>query len=401
MGWRFKGVLVLVAFALIGAGVWWLGGLIFVYLALSLRKGRRRLERTIVVAQTGVAAEEARTWKDGGGPRRPRFEWRWRYLAGGVLLIAAIFAVGAGGAFSPFVLGGLGMLCFSWAPLSSRGHIPAAGYTPARESTLLRSVLLPFRWMTVLVLKLSSQESARALSVLHDDLVVVAPPSEKPVAYLVVREAAVGYRSAESRMAERLRKLAGLLANRGVYLMPLDSFEVARRFPSGMEPVKMDLGTDTVLEAVGHYPYDVLAVKPDGGHAKSLGAYLLSRPPEEADFGRALGATEQIGVAATASGTSKAFPPAPRQSFERPPLLWEVVSCLQERFRFSDPDEYTMLLNNMHLSRNVAPGVKITLANGSAEEESSGCSTVAVESLGGTQVELTRPQLRTIVRMYG
>jgi hypothetical protein len=393
MGWLVKGFLAFVAISAYGIGLWPLSLVIFAYLIFSLRPGRRKVQPTIVVTTPGVAAESAQAWKD-GRRRKLGFEWRWRYLLGGVFLLAALIALSERGTYSPAVFGGLGLLCFLWGHLSSSGHIPSAGYAPASESTLLRSVLLPFQWMTVLELKLSSQESARALSVLHHDLVLVAPPSEKPAAYLVVKRAAVGYRDAEARMAEKLRKLAGLLANRGVYLMPLDSLEVARRFPKGLDPVKMDLGRDTVLEAVGHYPYDVLTVKPDGGHAKSLGAYLVARPAREEEFETAIaGGTEPMIGTPTAPKMSRAVLPPSRQSFERPPLMWEVITCLQERFHFSEPDGYTMFLNNMHLSRNVSIGQKLNLMGGGAA--------VTVESLSGAPVEMSRAQLRTIVKIYG
>jgi hypothetical protein len=400
MGWLFKGLLLLVSLFLFGAGFWWVSAIIFVYLFFGWRSGRRKGVRTVVVAPQG--AEDygsARVGRARGSRAGPR--WRWRYLLGALLLFAASLGLAAHGSFSPLVFGGLGVLCFLWASLSKSRFIPGAGYSPLSESTLLRSALVPFRWMTVAEIKLSSQESARALSVLHDDLLVVAPPSEQPAAYLVVRQAAVGYRGAEARMSERLRKLAGLLANRGVYLMPLDSMEVARRFQPGLDPVRVDLGRDTVLEAVGHYPYDVLSVRPDGGHAKSLGAYLVTRPAREERLAVTVaGRTEPTSASATPSAR-RAVIPQPRWPFERPPLLWEVVSCLQERFRFSEPDASTMFLNNIHLSRGAPPGSKMTLAEGRAGGERSNGPTLMVESLGGAPVEMTRAQLRTIVKMYG
>jgi hypothetical protein len=365
-----------------------------------LRRGKRKLERAILVTpqddRIGAAAMEPRVRGGWLG-----LQWRWRYLLGGLFLLAALAAVGEHGTLSPFVFGGLGALCFLWTSLSRSRHLPAIGYSPLRESTLLRRAFVPFEWLTVVELKLSSQESARALSVLHDDLVIVAPPSEKPSAYLVVKVLAVGYRNAEARMSEKLRKLAGLLARRGAYLMPLDSLEAVRRFRPGLEPLKMDLRRDTVLEAVGHYPYDVLVVKPDGGRAKSLGAYLVgcSAMEEEVEVPSA-GPDRNAIVTSDAAEKGRAALPAVRQSFERPPLLWEVISCVQERFHFSDPDGYTMFLNNMHVSRGSPLGAKMSLADGDSARETSNGSALMVESLGGAPVELTRAQLRMIVKMY-
>jgi hypothetical protein len=158
MGWIIKGFLVLVALSLFGAGLWPLSLVIFVYLIFSLRLGRKKVDRTVIVAQPAAYA-------DGRGPegergkrgRVPGIEWRWRYLLGGMFLIAAYLAVAAHGTFSPLVFAGLGALCFLWAPLSRNGLTPAVGFSPLRESILLRNVLIPLQWLTVVELKLSSQ----------------------------------------------------------------------------------------------------------------------------------------------------------------------------------------------------------------------------------------------------
>ncbi|MGH9917681.1 MAG: hypothetical protein ACRD6W_02230, partial [Nitrososphaerales archaeon] len=102
-----------------------------------------------------------------------------------------------------------------------------------------------------------------------------------------------------------------------------------------------------------------------------------------------------VGPKAVVRARSPTLPSA-RQSFERPPLLWEVVSCLQERFHFADADSYTVFLNNMHLSRNVPLGHKLNLGDGGTDG-----ATLIVESLGGSPVEMSRAQLRTVVKIYG
>jgi hypothetical protein len=399
MGWLFKGFLAIAALFLLGAGLWWISAIIFVYLLFSSRPGKQKIERAVLISQPveGADDDSARASKKRGG--RFGVAWRWRYLLGGLLFLAALFGMSSGGTFSPLVFGGLGALCILWAPLARGGHLPEIGYSPLRESTMLRNVLLPFQWLTIEELKLSSQESARALSVLHDDLVVIAPPSEKPSAYLVVKQLALGYRGAEAKMSEKVRKLAGLLGTRGTYLLPLDSQEAVRRFQPGFEALKMDLGRESVLEAVGHSPYDILVVKPDGGQAKSLGAYRVDPSIREREVEAVIGNPNGSPVVANVPLSGRASLPIARDSFERPPLLWEVISCLQERFHFSEPDAYTMFLNNMHLSRGVAPGAKMSLATGDSAGRLNG-STLTVESLGGTPVELTRAQLRTIVKIY-
>ena len=139
----------------------------------------------------------------------------------------------------------------------------------------------------------------------------------------------------------------------------------------------------------------MLVVKPDGLHVKSLGAYIVHRTDTESEIERVItGRPEPPAGAAKPPLAKSATLPSARESFEKQPLLWEVVSSLQERFQLSEPDGYVMFLNSMHLTRGAPPGAKLNL------KQSNG-STLTVESLGGTPVELTRGQLRTVVRIYG
>lgn len=394
MGWIFKGLLAVLALMLFGAGAWGFTLVIAAYLLFSFRSGRKRAGCAVISAGPSdrpgpSGARAAMTDSRGGGVAR---KWVWMYLLGGLLFLAALIGVGEHGTFSPLVFGGLGLVCLSLGRLSRSGRLPAASFTPVTESTLLRSFGLPSRWLTVVELKLSTEEAARALSVLRDNLVVVALPSERPRAYLLAVVTAVGYSRAEVEMTQRLRRLGATLANRGAYIMPLDSKEAALRFAFRAEPLKMDLRNDTVLEAAGHYPYDVIVVEPDGLYAKAMGAYAVKVPDAAAEVDRLM--TGQPGPTTPArTSTGRAVFPSVRQSFERRPILWEVISSLQERFHLSDPDGYTTFLNTMHVSRNVPVGHKLNLAGAGA--------TVTVESLGGAPVEMTRAQLRSVARIYG
>src|SRR5438128_5320 len=123
MGWLFKGFLVVVAFILVGAGVWWLGAILFVYLALSLRGGRRKAKQAVLVAQPVDFGDDVPTRELGRRGGKAGFQWRWRYLLGALFFVAAFLALGAQGTFSPLVFGGLGALCFLWGPASRSGHI--------------------------------------------------------------------------------------------------------------------------------------------------------------------------------------------------------------------------------------------------------------------------------------
>jgi hypothetical protein len=402
MGWLAKAFLVFLAIAFFGIGLWFLSLPIFAYLVYSMRPGRRKAGRMILVTPQSedVAGRSATARVPELGRRRAsRFEWHWRYLIGVCLLVGALVSVGAHGTYSPLVFGGLGLLFLLWAPISKSSHFPTAGLTPVRESTVLTKRFLPFAWLTVAEVKFSTQEAIRALTVLRDNLIVTASNSEKPGVFLVIQVTAYSYRRAEAQITDRLHRLASVLANRGAYLLPLDSEEVVNRFQQRLEPLSLEL-EDSVVATIGHSPYDVLVVKPDGAHAKSLGAYVRAAPTirageietEIADDNFRLGSSNVVGLATL---------PRPRQKFERQPLLWEVISSLQERFHFSDPDSFTMFLNNMHLSRNAPLGQKLNLVSRGTEEGKAKGATVTVESLAGTPVELSRAQLRAIVKIYG
>ena len=435
MGWKIKAFLAFVGFGLLGTGLWFLAIPLFAYLVYSVLPGRRGRSgwggggRTVVVSQQGSEGDGATVMSGTYGRRRARsgFEWHWRYLLGVLLLLGALIALGAQGTYSPIVLGGLGLLCLLWGPLRDRaigggggssGLFAPAAFAPVRESILLTPRLVPFVWAAVVEVKFSSQESTRALAVLRDNLIITSLGAEKPGAFLEVKVIAPSYRSAEAKVIERLRRTAALLAGRGAYLLPLDSKEAVERFGQPTEPVKLELD-ESIVAMIGHSHYDVLVIKPEGSHARALGAY--TRVAQGAAGGGESGTAELEAMLAAGGGgdvpgpgmttktttgtrdaSGRAALPRPRQRFHREPLLWEVVSSLQERVRFSDPDSYTTLLNNMHVGRNVPLSQKLNLANGEGAAAGAGAdgTTLMVESLGGTPVKLSRPQLRAIVRIY-
>jgi hypothetical protein len=429
MGWKIKAFLAFVGFFLLGTGLWFLAIPLFAYLVYSVLPGRRGRSggRTVVVSQQGSEGDGAVVMSGTYGRKRARsgFEWHWRYLLGVLLLLGALFALGAQGTYSPIVLGGLGLLCLLWGPVryaamggrGSSGLFAPAAFAPVRESILLTPRLIPFVWAAVVEVKFSSQESTRALAVLRDNLIITSMGAERPGAFLEVRVVAPSYRSAEAKVIERLRRMAALLAGRGAYLLPLDSQEAVERFGQPTEPVKLELD-ESIVAMIGHSHYDVLVIKPDGSHARALGAY--TRVAQGAAGGGDGGTAELEAMLAAGAGGDLPAPgrttttgtrdargraalPRPRQRFHREPLLWEVVSSLQERVRFSDPDSYTTLLNNMHVGRNVPLSQKLNLANGggaAAAGAGADGTTLMVESLGGTPVKLSRTQLRAIVRVY-
>jgi hypothetical protein len=473
MGWKLKGFLVIVGFVLLGTGLWFLALPLFAYLVYDVLPGRGRrsaeggvTRRILMTGQGGGMSEDGTIASAVSRRRGAGLGWHWRYLVGALFLLSALVALGAHGTYSPIVLGGLGLLCTFWG-LLKRMVVGAAGgmggggglfsptaFSPVRESILLTSGRMPFLWAAVVEVKFSSQEATRALAVLRDNLIVTSQGSEKPGAFLEIKVVAPSYHSAESRVIERLRGMAALLAGRGAYLLPLDSQEVVERFQRPMEPVQLELD-ESIVAMIGHSHYDLLVIKPTGSHARSVGAYTRVRHGnglEEEEFEAMLAAgTGDAGSAVTSwrsptQGGKRATLPLPRQRFHREPLLWEVVSSLQERVRFSDPDSYTTLLNNMHVSRNVPLPQKLSMTNGTAGSSSSGSSNsgssnsgssnsgsssghdngavgveeggvahmaasapgrafvngamLMVESLGGTPVQLSRTQLRAIVKIY-
>jgi hypothetical protein len=119
-------------------------------------------------------------------------------------------------------------------------------------------------------------------------------------------------------------------------------------------------------------PFDVLVLSPQGHLVKSAAAYAKG-PAKKGE----------------------ATLPSAGRKLQSQPLVWEALEVLQEKLLVQPADAYTNFLSSVCATQGEALGDRL-VNEGQGES-----ATVLVSSMGAVQVELTRPQLRAIVRAYG
>ncbi|HKT22861.1 MAG TPA: hypothetical protein VJR06_09685, partial [Nitrososphaerales archaeon] len=224
-----------------GLGAWPISLLVAVYLVLSIWRAR-----------AGSAAPCDRPF-----PSQPGGKWGIYAVAATALLISGI-AHGAGGKLSPivFLLAGLFVIL-----LPSLGHGALAGQVvPMRESILLRSRFLPFRWYALAEIKLESQDQTRGLSSLDGEVLIFAGKS--PSAIKVLRVAAIRHAEAEEKVLTTLRDETRMLSQRGAHVLPLDSEEASRKI--SLRLVRLGIRVEHV-KVVATLPFDLIAAQISGG----------------------------------------------------------------------------------------------------------------------------------------
>lgn len=346
MGWLLRIFAALVCVSAFGLGAWPVSLLALVYLAYSFR-GSRGTRQAPPVESTLPARN--RPWG--------------MYSLGGALLLLSAVAMASGGTYSPIVLSLCGLAVLLRPLLGTNGLWSQV--VPIRDSVLLRNRFLPFRWYAAADVKLESQGQTRGLTALEGELLVFA--GRVPSALLVVEVGSISYRGAEEKLVRRLRMDTRALSQRGAHLLPLDSGEAAERLSPALRRLNMGTGG---LKAASSLPFDVLALRAKGGLVVSQ---------------RAFRATGEGGRAAI---------PRPDIPVSRPPLLAEVVEEIGESQGWPAPDEYSPFLAAMDASRTEPLADRIRTKGGAD-------GMVAVATLTGTEVTLTRAQLRTVARVYG
>jgi len=73
----------------------------------------------------------------------------------------------------------------------------------------------------------------------------------------------------------------------------------------------------------------------------------------------------------------------------------EVFKAIGSRLAWPNPDRYTAFLSSLLATSNEPVGTRILDAGAGPQSQ-----TVVVRSQGSPPVELSRPQLRAVVRMY-
>ncbi len=349
MGWLLKTGAFLLAVMLFGVGAWELSLVIFAGLFLP----------PILKSRRGKPAPQ-----DKGGPRG---KFPLRPVLGGFLLLLAFMGLLSHGTFSPLVFGSLGVLVLLWGriPVSVAG----SKLGPVEESILLRSSPLPVSWAAVAEVKPLTRDLGRAMAGVAGTVLVSA--SETPSIYVVVERRAASERSAEEAVLAALKETAFALSPLGAYLLPLDSNQA-------LSLLRPSLQAAQVVEsewsnAIASGTYDLLSVRQEKGFARSLGLY------RKTDQGR--------------EGQGRI--PAPALEFAHPPFLMEVFKAVGNRLSWPHPDQYTAFLSSLVATSSEPIGTRILDAGAGSQAQM-----VAVKSQSSPPVELSRTQLRAVVRIY-
>lgn len=347
MGWSRRALATTVMLATLTLGAWPIALLAFLYLVFSFRRPKR--SQVYLLKQGDPLAERGRPM--------------WRYCLGGLLLLVSLLALESGGAVSPVIFFLGAMVVFLWPLVVKVGFIRRV--VPVQNSVLLRSLAFPFVWHALVEVKLESQDQTRGVASLSGKLLLFAGKS--PSVYQVVSTYALGYRQAEDSVVKMLRRESRMLSQRGAHLLPSDSAEAAVRLSANLGRLK--IGTDD-FEAVSSLPFDTIAFRVQDGRLVSHRAFNVLEPNGGASI------------------------PAPDLTHVRQPLFAEVVQEIGEKHGWPVPDEFSSFLASLDATRNEP------LADRFQMKGSSGGKLV-VETPGGAQVCLTRPQLRVLARIYG
>jgi hypothetical protein len=285
-----------------------------------------------------------------------------RYVVGCVLFLIAAVASKSGGTVSPVVFVLAGAVLVSWSHLRRLGLHNRV--VPVRDSVLLRSRLLPFAWHALVEVKLESLGQTRGIAALSGRLLLFA--GKTPSVFQVVSVFAPGYRQAEEAVAKKLRLESRMLSQRGAHLLPVDSADAATRLYHVLE--RLNVGTDD-FEAVSSLPFDSIVFRVQDGRVVSHRAFNVLEPN---------------GVATI---------PAPDLTYSRDPLFAEVVQEIGEKHGWPGPDEFSPFLASLDASRSEPLVDRFQMKDGTGER-------LTVETPGGSQVRLTRAQLRALARIY-
>ncbi len=359
MGWMLKVAALVVGLLSLSLGFWPLWIPCFGYLAYCVWSATRK-------RRVYIHSEE----KSRGAPKAKRSHFKKRYILGGLFLLLSLAAFGDHGSYAPWVFLGLGGLTIA-SGVFGRGP-SFSQVRPVPNSILLRSRWLPIAYTSLVEVKFGTQQMSKALSSAGNEIIMTVS-SEKVSAYLPVRVMAMSVPAAESKVAERLAPVARMLSAKGAFPFPLESEEAASRLSWSLEPVDIALeyGRDGVV-SLNSTPFDVLVLAPSGHLLESAAAYI-TRPGRSGHF----------------------VIPGKGSRLESKPLFWEALETLAERHSPPNADALTGFLSSVSATRGEGLGDR--LENGGQTESGK----LVLGSLGSAKVELTRPQLRAIVKAYG
>ena len=339
MGWLGRLLAGFLGLASLGIGLWPVGILFLLYLLISFR-------------HRGSSKAGARS---GGSVSLPR-----RYFVGFLFFAFSAVAFASGGSYSPIVLFIIGALVLSWPKVGPA--LPFAQVVPIDNSVLLRSKYSPLAWHAVAELKPGPEPFPRALSSISGRLAVFTDTGKT---YLIASCFALGRKDAESRLLFHLRSQA-IGTRGGAYLLPLDTEAAASIFRlklTRMKPASADF-VEYSSRVSGVLSLDCVM-----GRVARAQFYEIDGP------------------------ASSARPPSRGSELDSPPLLWEVLDFVGKRTRWPDPDTLSNLLDSLAVTRGVPLAERFRMLQGSGNN-------VTIQSLGGAEVSISRPQLRAMVSIY-
>lgn len=323
---------------LIGGPLWPVALICFAYLALALRPKRSA----------------------GADHGTGRFSGRLRYVLALALVSVAAIAYVSGGTLSPVVFGLGGSAALFWPWLASLP--PARGVIPVDDSVVFRSKYFPFVWHALGELKPGPDPIPRALSSFTGTLLVFTGTGR---VYALATCFALGRKAAEAELTEQLRASAQRTRT-GALPFPLDSGAACSVL--GQKLARLDLPTGDLVKT-----------------GASLSGVLVLRCFRES--------VREAGAYEVTAGEGPARIPGRGRSLGSPPLLWEVLEGVGRTTRWASPDPCSSLLDSLNATRGVPLGERLREIEGSGNG-------VSLQSLGGAEVRVTRPQLRALVRIY-
>lgn len=338
MGWASKLVVGSLGFLLIGGPLWPVAVVCFLYLAIAFRPKRPP-------ASPGS---------------HPSSSLHGRHFLAFALFLLSAVALALGGTLSPFVflLGGAVVLVWPVLPALR----PTGEAIPVGNSIMLRSRYFPLAWHSLAELKPGSESFTRALSSFSGTLMVF---TETGRTYALATCLALGRKDAETELNRRLKSIApGPRA--GAFLLPLDSEAAAGVLRQRVSRVR--LPTEDFGKSASRVP-GVLVLECLETVVRKAGAYEIDGP----------GPSVRV--------------PSPGSRLDSPPLLWEVLDEVGKRTRWPDPDSFSGLLDSLVATKGAPLSERLRALEISGED-------VTVQSLGGAEVHVTRPQLRALISIY-
>jgi len=292
------------------------------------------------------------------------FGGAWITYLGFFFVFLAVVAVASGGSLSPIVFGGIGAALVFYGRGSVRTTL--GGLAPVRDSILLRSRLAPFSWLALVEVKITTKDAAKVLPNIGERLLVAVEGKAK--AYAVIQATSFGEADAEEKVVSRMWELSRVLTPLGAYLLPVDAAAAVSLVKRRGRPVRLDTGN--LEQSLASTPYDTISISTHGHVAVALGAY------RSADDG----------------GELLVF--HTRQTLRKPVLVWEVANALGRKATWPSPDDQTVFLSSLAATRGESVGDRIE------ESGSPSGTTLLVRSVRSSQIELSRSQLRALVRAY-